>query len=98
MSEDMGEVFVVNLFLFLRVLLVGGIFIIFPRITRRGLFFGVYVGEEFPGSRAAKGILKTWNKSCLAWMAAALGTECQRYQNPGRLGGDLRTPDAVSCI
>jgi uncharacterized membrane protein len=73
MSEDMGEVLVVNLFLFLRVLLVGGIFIIFPRITRKGLFFGVYVGEEFPDSGPAKSILKTWVKSCLAWMATALG-------------------------
>ena len=43
----MGEVIVVNLFLLVRVFLVGGIFIMFPRITRKGLFFGVYVGEEF---------------------------------------------------
>ncbi len=73
MSDAMGEVLVVNLFLLLRVLLVGGIFLMFPRITRRGLFFGVYVGESFPGSDPAKRILSSWDKGCLLWMATALG-------------------------
>ncbi len=73
MSGETGEVLVVNLFLLLRVLLVGGMFILFPRITRRGLFFGVYMGEEFPGSDQAKSILRTWDKSCFTWMATALG-------------------------
>ncbi len=43
----MSEALVVNLFLWVRVFLVGGIFIMYPRITRKGLLFGVYVGEEF---------------------------------------------------
>ncbi|MGD2122924.1 MAG: hypothetical protein PVJ76_14320 [Gemmatimonadota bacterium] len=74
MSEEMGEVLVVNLFLLLRVLLVGGIFLMFPRITRRGLFFGVYVGEGFQGSDPARRILRSWDKGCAVWMGIALAT------------------------
>jgi uncharacterized membrane protein len=73
MDTEMGEVLVVNLFLLFRVLLVGGIFLMFPRITRRGLFFGVYVGEGFQDSPPAQSIMKFWDKGCLLWMATALG-------------------------
>lgn len=68
----MGEVIVVNMFLLVRVFLVGGIFILFPRITRRGLFFGVYVGEDFSDSDLARGVLRGWDRGCVAVMAAAL--------------------------
>ena len=72
MGDNMGEVIVVNLFLLVRVFLVGGIFILFPRITRKGLFFGVYVGEEFPESDLAGGVLRGWDRGCVTVMAAAL--------------------------
>jgi uncharacterized membrane protein len=68
----MGEVLVVNLFLWVRVFLVGGIFIMFPRITRKGLLFGVYVGEEASEAGAAREVLRSWDRGCLMVMATAL--------------------------
>ena len=68
----MDEVIVVNLFLWVRVFLVGGIFIMFPRITRKGLFFGVYVGEEFAESDGARTVMRSWDRSCGIVMASAL--------------------------
>jgi uncharacterized membrane protein len=68
----MNEAIVVNLFLWVRVFLVGGIFIMFPRITRKGLFFGVYMGEEFGEGEAARAVLRAWNRGCVMVMASAL--------------------------
>jgi uncharacterized membrane protein len=69
---EMDEVIVVNLFLWVRVFLVGGIFIMFPRITRKGLFFGVYVGERFAEGDLARGVLRGWDRGCVMMMATAL--------------------------
>lgn len=55
----MTETVVVELFLTLRVFLVGGILLILPRITRKGLLFGVYVGEEVVEGEAALGIRRS---------------------------------------
>ncbi|MFH1763801.1 MAG: DUF5808 domain-containing protein [Gemmatimonadota bacterium] len=68
----MSEVVVVNLFLWVRVFLVGGIFLMFPRITRKGLLFGVYVGEEFAEGDEARGVLRGWDRGCVMVMASAL--------------------------
>jgi uncharacterized membrane protein len=68
----MGETLVVNLFLWFRVFLVGGILILFPRITRKGLLFGVYVGEKFAQSEAAQKLLRAWDRGCVAVMVSAL--------------------------
>lgn len=68
----MEEAIVVNGFLWLRVFLVGGIFLFFPRITRKGLLFGVYVGEEEHRREAAKRVLRGWDRGCLMLMASAL--------------------------
>ncbi len=68
----MAEVIVVNMFLWVRVFLVGGIFIMFPRITRKGLFFGVYMGEEFGRGEAARAVLRAWDRGCGMVMASAL--------------------------
>ncbi|MFC1791160.1 DUF1648 domain-containing protein, partial [Gemmatimonadota bacterium] len=43
-----------------------------PRITRKGLLFGVYVGEEFAGGEAARLVLRSWDRGCLTVMASAL--------------------------
>ena len=43
----MTEAGVINIFTVVRILLVGGILIVIPLITRKGLLFGVYVGEAF---------------------------------------------------
>lgn len=68
----MSEALVVNLFLWVRVFLVGGILIMFPRIARKGLLFGVYVGEEFAESDPARKLLRGWDRGCVMVMAAAL--------------------------
>lgn len=68
----MGEDVVVNLFLWVRVALVGSIFIILPRITRKGLLFGVYVGEEFADGNEAREVLRRWTRGVGVVMAAAL--------------------------
>jgi len=69
----MGEAIVINFFLTVRVLLVGGLLIILPRITRKGLLFGVYVGEAFAEKEAARRLLSDWTRGCLKLMALSLG-------------------------
>lgn len=68
----MSEAAVVNSFLIVRVLLVGGILLILPRITRKGLLFGVYVGEEFADGDAGRRLLRSWNRGCVIVMAISL--------------------------
>ena len=68
----MTEAVVINLFLTLRVLLVGGILLALPHITRKGLLFGVYVGEEFGGTESGGQLLRSWHLGCLGVMALAL--------------------------
>jgi uncharacterized membrane protein len=68
----MTEAAVVNLFTVLRVLVVGGFLLILPLITRKGLLFGAYVGEEVADGDAARGLLRRWYLGCLTLMALAL--------------------------
>jgi len=68
----MGEAAVVNLFLMLRVLLVGGIFLILPHITRKGLLFGVYVGEAFADRAEARRLLGDWHRGFVILMVVSL--------------------------
>jgi uncharacterized membrane protein len=68
----MSEALVVNMFLWVRVFLVGGILLLFPRITRKGLLFGVYVGEEFSDGPRARALLRSWDRGCLTLMVSAL--------------------------
>jgi uncharacterized membrane protein len=44
----------------IEVAVLGGLFLILPRIARRGLLFGVYVGEERWGSEDARRVLRGW--------------------------------------
>jgi uncharacterized membrane protein len=50
------------------VLALGAVFLVLPRIGRRGLLFGVYVGEERWASDAARRILRAW----YGWMIAVI--------------------------
>jgi uncharacterized membrane protein len=51
---------------------IGGMFLLYPRFARRGLLFGVYVGEEaWSGQRAAE-ITRGWYRGMAGWLAAAL--------------------------
>jgi uncharacterized membrane protein len=66
----MSEVIVVDLFLALRVALVGGILLFLPRIVRGGLLSGVYVGQH--AEDAAHELRVEWTRGCLVVMAASL--------------------------
>jgi hypothetical protein len=68
----MTDVAVVNVFLTLRVLFLGGMLLALPHVTRRGLLFGVYVGEEFAGTETGRQLLRGWRLGCLSVMALAL--------------------------
>ena len=68
----MSEAAVVNSFFIARVILVGGILFVLPRITRKGLLFGVYVGEEFADGDAGRRLLRSWNRGCVIVMAISL--------------------------
>ena len=68
----MSEALVMNLFFTVRVFLVGTILLILPRITRKGLLFGVYVGEEFSGGTEARQLLRGWRFASLVVMAVSL--------------------------
>lgn len=51
----------------LEALVIGGLFLIYPRIARRGLLFGVYVGEERWDGDEAREIAKSWQVSIVVW-------------------------------
>ena len=50
----------------------GGVFLIYPRIARRGLLFGVYVGEEIFDGAAARAITRSWYRGIWATLAAGV--------------------------
>jgi uncharacterized membrane protein len=52
--------------------LTGGFYFLFPRISRSGLLFGVYVGEEASKSEAARRITRSWYFGMALWLAAAM--------------------------
>ena len=68
----MSETMFVNLALTLRVLLVGGFLLILPRIIRKGLLFGVYVGEEVAVGSAGQRLVRSWRQGCVLVMALSL--------------------------
>jgi len=47
---------------------IGGIFLLYPRVARKGLLFGVYVGEVTSESPPARAITRSWYR----WMIASL--------------------------
>jgi uncharacterized membrane protein len=51
---------------------VGGVLLILPRITRKGLLFGAYVGEALADQEAARRLLGGWYRGCVALMALSL--------------------------
>lgn len=52
--------------------IVGGFYFLFPRIARRGLLFGVYVGEEASKSEAARRITRSWYLGMALWLAVSV--------------------------
>ncbi len=57
--------------LLVMMVIVGGFYFLFPRISRRGLLFGVYVGEEASTGEAARRITHSWYLGMAAWFAAS---------------------------
>ncbi len=51
----------------------GGFYLLFPRITRRGLLFGVYIGEEAFAGEEARRITRSWYWGMSLWVAACVG-------------------------
>jgi hypothetical protein len=68
----MTEAAVVNLFFTVRVFVVGGILLILPRITRKGLLFGAYIGETLADRDAAERVRASWYLGCVVLMVLSL--------------------------
>ena len=51
---------------------VGGFYFLLPRISRRGLLFGVYVGEAASRSAEALSITRSWYRGMALWLAASI--------------------------
>ena len=54
------------------VVLAGGMMMLSPYITRRGLLFGVYVGEQAWGGDTARGLVRSYTVGGAAWMVCCL--------------------------
>jgi uncharacterized membrane protein len=67
MEQTMFSVVTLGMVVFL-----GAFFALLPRITRRGLLFGVYVGEPVAHGAEARRLTRRWTWGILAWTAVAL--------------------------
>ena len=54
------------------VVLAGGMMMLSPYISRRGLLFGVYVGEQAWGGDTARGLVRSYTVGGAAWMVCCL--------------------------
>ena len=72
----MTDSFMVWIVLIIETLVAGGFTLLIPRVTRRGLLFGVYVGEQQSGGDEARAITRGWYVVMIAALAASvvLGT------------------------
>ncbi len=68
----MSEAVFVDLALTVRVLLIGGILLALPRITRMGLLFGAYVGEDSADREEARRLRRSWYRGCVILMVLSL--------------------------
>ena len=51
---------------------VGGMFLLYPRFARRGLLFGVYVGEATWSSDQARDVTRGYYQAMIAWLLFCL--------------------------
>jgi uncharacterized membrane protein len=63
---------IVNAYLLVEVVVVGAFMLLYPRIARAGLLFGVYVGEERSQSEAARAIARAWYRGMIAAIVLAV--------------------------
>jgi uncharacterized membrane protein len=54
---------------------VGGMFLLYPRFARRGLLFGVYVGETAWSGEQARDVTRGYYQGMLAWLLLCLGAQ-----------------------
>lgn len=66
------EAMVVMMFFTFRVLLVGTISFVFPRIGRKGLMFGAYLGEDRSEGVARRMLLRAWDRGTVLVMLLSL--------------------------
>ena len=67
-----GEAGAVMAFFTVRVFLVGIIALVFPRISRKGLMFGAYLGEKQGAGPARRQLLRVWDKGCALILLVSL--------------------------
>lgn len=63
---------VMNVILLTETALVCGLLLLLPRITRRGLLFGVYVGEETYSGEEARALRAAWTRAGAVVLTAAV--------------------------
>jgi uncharacterized membrane protein len=61
-----------DLLMIVEVIVIGGLMLLYPRITRRGLLFGVYVGEDRSSGAEAREIVAWWNRGAIVASGLAL--------------------------
>jgi uncharacterized membrane protein len=66
------EIRAVWILLLIMVAVVGAFYFLFPRISRRGLLFGVYVGEDNSAGAEASRITRSWYLGMSLWLATAV--------------------------
>jgi uncharacterized membrane protein len=66
------SILAMTLFTIFEVLLVGGVLMIIPRVTRRGLLFGVYVGEDHSCGTEADALRRGYYAGIASTMAIAI--------------------------
>lgn len=74
---------ILNVFWIAEVALIGGFMLLYPRIARKGLLFGVYVGEERSRSEEARSITRAWYRGMVAAIGLALLTGAAIAARPG---------------
>ncbi len=67
----------------------GGFYFLFPRISRRGLLFGVYVGEDASQGDAARRITNSWYLGMTLWLVAAIAAAFFLGVHRGSVAGNL---------
>ncbi len=93
----MTEAMVINSFFIVRVIIVGGLLMLLPRLMRKGLLFGVYVGEEVISEEKARRLKRSWLRDCIFVMLFSLviGLGISFIGNP--LAGNLTGTVVLIC-
>ncbi len=61
------------IFMLVQTLAIGALCLLYPRISRRGLLFGVYVGEEAHEGDAGREITRSWRRGMILILVLAMG-------------------------